>query len=182
MNCLHVGEVLQPGDEELTIRLSNGTTVAGLSEGRLEVWHNNQWGTVCIDGFDLRDAVVVCRQLGLYARSFFFAFVSFDVGYGMPIWLTEVGCRGNETNVGYCNHPGYGAADCRHTSDVAVECSEGMSTICLVWACCRAVHLIDYHQYMHIRDNIASELVHVHFQPTLPLPVHTYSLLPLCYR
>lgn len=111
------------------VRLSNGTTTSGLTEGRLEVWHDNLWGTVCIDSFDLRDAVVACRQLNLYARSYYFAFFNFDIGYGMPVWLTEVGCSGNESNIGYCRHPGIGAADlvaCHHTSDVAVECSEGM--------------------------------------------------------
>ena len=54
--CVHVG---CPNGE---IRLANG---ANATEGRVEICLSNQWGTICDQLWDVNDARVVCRQLGM---------------------------------------------------------------------------------------------------------------------
>jgi hypothetical protein len=88
--------------------------------GRLEVYHDGKWGTVCEDGFNDVAATVTCRSLGF--------------GYGElingepyrtrngTIWLDEVRCRGNEASILECSNSGWQQHRCEHSQDVAIEC------------------------------------------------------------
>ena len=48
------------------IRLQGGNYS---NEGRVEVYCNGQWGTICSTGFNSTDANTICKQLG-YDSSF----------------------------------------------------------------------------------------------------------------
>ena len=43
------------------IRLQGGSYS---NQGRVEVYCNGQWGTICDNGFGSNDALVLCKQLG----------------------------------------------------------------------------------------------------------------------
>ncbi len=48
--------------EEGAVRLVNGSIS---QQGRIEVCHNNIWGSICGTGFNYTDAYVVCKELDL---------------------------------------------------------------------------------------------------------------------
>ncbi|XP_028411926.1 deleted in malignant brain tumors 1 protein-like isoform X2 [Dendronephthya gigantea] len=124
-NCSHAGwdhnaycnHLEDAGVECRTVRLQGPSSANGT--GRVEVFYNGQWGTICDDGWDMRDAKVVCRQLGYQD-----AFKSLDEipsGSG-PIWLDNVDCTGGEESLEKCPHSEWGSHDCTHSEDVGVEC------------------------------------------------------------
>lgn len=103
------------------VRLAGG---ADRCSGRVEVWREGRWGTVCDDRWDLRDADVVCQQLGCgYALGVTGQGDSaFPLATG-PVHLDELNCTGAEENLWAC--PGErGESDCGHKEDAGVVCSE----------------------------------------------------------
>ena len=106
-----------------TVYLVNGPTKY---EGRVEVYHNGEWGTVCDDFWDLNDAQVVCRQLGFGPAIAALERAHYGPGSGQ-IWLDNVDCTGTELTIGDCSHNEWGYNDCEHTEDAGVQCSRPAS-------------------------------------------------------
>ncbi|MCA9544649.1 MAG: scavenger receptor cysteine-rich domain-containing protein, partial [Myxococcales bacterium] len=92
----------EPDDGDL--RLQDGGDVEGF--GRLEIYFQGQWGTICDDGWSgappgspqgLTNAEVACRQLGY--RGALAADNPDPVNGVDPIWLDDVSCQGDEARL-----------------------------------------------------------------------------------
>nr|XP_048714637.1 neurotrypsin-like isoform X2 [Caretta caretta] len=100
------------------VRLADGEST---KEGRVEVFLNGQWGSVCDDGWTDRDAAVVCRQLGYSGAAKARTMAYFGEGHG-PIHLDNVECSGTERTLGECATPHSGIHNCWHSEDAGVIC------------------------------------------------------------
>ncbi len=64
IGCILQIAIIITGQLTGDLRLVGSSGQTGGSSGRLEVYYNGQWGTVCDDSFSPNDAVVACQQLG----------------------------------------------------------------------------------------------------------------------
>ncbi|KAM6149599.1 macrophage scavenger receptor types I and II [Erethizon dorsatum] len=102
-----------------TVRLADGSRP---HEGRVEIFHEGRWGTICDDHWEIRVASVVCRSLGYKGVQNVHKAAHFGQGTG-PIWLNEVYCFGRESSIEECNIRQWGVRVCTHSEDAGVTCT-----------------------------------------------------------
>lgn len=94
--------------------------------GRVEVYHDGSWGTVCDDNWGFLDAQVVCRELSCGPATEAPHQAHFGEGSG-SILLDDVACMGSEGSLLECNSGGIGNHNCGHDEDASVTCMMGKS-------------------------------------------------------
>ncbi|XP_071828211.1 neurotrypsin-like isoform X4 [Apostichopus japonicus] len=102
--------------DEGQLRLVDGNATAG----RVEIFLNGEWGTVCDDLWDISDAEVVCRQLGFDRALGAHCVAFFSEGTGL-IHLDDVECSGSESSLLDCAHTT--VHNCGHNEDAGVSCT-----------------------------------------------------------
>eukprot|EP00057_Strongylocentrotus_purpuratus_P016978 XP_011671452.1 PREDICTED: scavenger receptor cysteine-rich domain superfamily protein-like [Strongylocentrotus purpuratus] len=94
------------------------------SEGRVEIFYDGSWQTVCDNNWDFKEAKVVCRMLGFDGALAAPRAAAYGQGSG-GILLDSLGCDGTEDNIADCYHRGVGVHNCEHANDAGVRCFSG---------------------------------------------------------
>ncbi|XP_042201290.1 soluble scavenger receptor cysteine-rich domain-containing protein SSC5D-like [Callorhinchus milii] len=117
------------------LRLANGSSPCA---GRVEVYHDGQWGTVYGygsggPGWDMKAAAVVCNELGCGAALSASGDAHFGEGSG-PVVTYYVQCRGGESALRDCESQTWGHCSrwYSHSYDAGVICSRGADLLRLV--------------------------------------------------
>ncbi|KAM4778251.1 scavenger receptor cysteine-rich type 1 protein M130-like isoform 1-T1 [Cyanocitta cristata] len=97
---------------------------SGRCAGRVEVYSSGTWSAVCQEGWDLRDAAVVCRELGCGTALQAPSSARFGPGTG-PLWQYIPDCSGTEESLWECGRSE--RRECGRGGGAGAVCSEQLS-------------------------------------------------------
>ena len=113
------------------LRLEDGPTAA---EGRLEVFHNGKWGTVCDDRFDNKNNIApqkACQFMGYTTGELIPSGTMRLAPQSQKIWLDDLRCFAGSTHwtgaaptkLHHCYHAGWGNNNCTRDENVHLSCT-----------------------------------------------------------
>ena len=94
------------------------------NQGRVELFLNSTWGTICDDSWGIEEANVICRMLNYSEGAWSAPCCGWFGGDDVPrkIWLDDVHCVGDEQSIAECRHGGWGRHNCEPGDDAGVVC------------------------------------------------------------
>ena len=118
----------------MLVGLIDNSTGLESSEGRVEVYRDSMWGTVCDDNFDQNDADAACSQWGSTTQAISWMGNAF-YGQGTgPIHLDSANCAPNIDSLFLCSIQF--TTDCTHAEDVGVSCPTIRKFTCIYVSIC----------------------------------------------
>ncbi|KAM9318828.1 HHIP-like protein 1 [Pholidichthys leucotaenia] len=104
-----------------SVRLVGASGLPG--RGRVEIFIQGEWGTVCDDLFTSKAGAVVCRQLGFTRVVAVMKRAALgEADRSVRILLDDVECEGDESSLLECKRSKVGKHNCSHGEDVGVIC------------------------------------------------------------
>ncbi|XP_035780255.1 protein bark beetle-like isoform X1 [Anopheles albimanus] len=166
----------EPQIPKVPVRLVGGEND---HEGRLQVYTEGVWGTVCDYGWTITNAALVCHQLGLALNPMDWRLQRSEVpgaGTTEDVLLSNVRCTEHDIDISKCRAERASQGDfehsCGHDNDVGVRCYEG------AWAGLRFGVLAERAdlQYVTIEKAGLFDYVTNTFKPALQMDLARHNL------
>ncbi|EDV28811.1 uncharacterized protein TRIADDRAFT_52060 [Trichoplax adhaerens] len=108
-----------PGIAVSPIRIVDGFTQYS---GRIEIYHANKWGSICSNGWGIKEANVACRQLN-YAKAMSAKASLRQESLSKQSWTGFIACQGNEIALSQCEQSQWIiSAECTSQSNARISC------------------------------------------------------------
>ncbi|KAL7060269.1 hypothetical protein AAHC03_09556 [Spirometra sp. Aus1] len=108
-------------NQEGDLRLEDGDT---FGSGTVAVFRGFVWGRVCDDHWTIKEANVVCRQLGYGHAVRALKRNHFHSRSSRFYFMDNVYCNGTETRLVDCRFDGWARHDCSYGEDAGVQCAQ----------------------------------------------------------
>ena len=137
VHVLHEGDINLVSNDPMVDAIENDEDTPDVFEGRLEIFHAGEWGSVCNTGFTEVEASVACVSLGFEfggivkppkpkSRAGTDPFDSKQTRF----WMDQVRCQGNEKDIQDCEYLGWGNHNCARNQEVEIVCRTCRPELC----------------------------------------------------
>nr|XP_024655049.1 scavenger receptor cysteine-rich type 1 protein M130-like [Maylandia zebra] len=123
LHIAHVELVISQAEDKLILKNKGGYPC----EGYLEVYHNNKWGYVGDTHWSNNTEKVVCKSTHCGEPVENSVTDIPKPSEDRPIWLNELECKGHESALWKCKHPGWNYSDYSKVTVKKLKCSSNIT-------------------------------------------------------